>query len=405
LWTAFSGACIGALFSIFSTIQHLRIANEGLEKESFCAISDVINCDIVNASSYSEFLGIPIAWWGLCYYVVLGFLALFAALSSRERKPGIAIAWFLSVGGIFYSAFLAYIAMYVLGVVCIECLAMYVANIILVVSLFIALGVPVAQLPMFVRDYALAVFGKPSNLAFKPSIFKHAIGIGAVFALGWIVMSSVVAGRAGGEDRASVDDKLRAYYAQSLHAIDVDPGWAVWGNPEAKVTIVEFSEYQCPFCRVAAFNVKPSLREFRDDVRYFFVNFPLDSSCNDELKRPMHPLACFAARAAVCAEAEGKFWPFHDALFRNQSRLTKKFIIEAAEKLGLDGKAFEACADSAKAAERVSRDLAVGRKIYVSGTPTIFLNGRKLTYWRDRKFLHAVVKEEIERKRKNPSAD
>ncbi len=393
LWVSFASAVWGAVFSILSTAQHLRIASEGLVQESFCAISETINCDIVNASSYSEFLGVPIAWWGLCYYAVLGLISIVAALSRREMRASVAIAWFMSAGGILYSAFLAYIAFFVLEVLCLECLAMYLANTGLFVFLFVALGVPAGMLFAFVRDWVLAALGRPSNLGFRPRVVSHAIAIAIVFLLGWLVMASISGGK--GADKASVDEELRAFYAQSLADIDVNPEWAVWGNPDARVTIVEFSEYQCPFCRMAAFSVKPFLHEFKDDVRYYFVNFPLDSSCNDQVKRPMHPFACFAARAGICAQEAGRFWEFHDELFREQRKLSQKRILDIAESMGMGRAAMQACIDSAETGARLGREIKEGQKIYVSGTPSLYLDGRKLKYWRDPKFLRAAVKREI----------
>lgn len=396
LWISFAGAALGAFFSILATTQHLRIAREGLDQASFCAISDTINCDIVQASSYSEFLGVPIAWWGLCYYSILGFIAILAALSHRERRPSVAFAWFMSIGGIFYTLFLAYVVLAILEVTCIECMAMYLANITLFVFLFVALGIPIGGLFRFVRDYVLAVFKRPSNLDFKPRIVKHVASVSIVFLLGWIAISSITAEEVK-RDRASVDEKLKAFYMQSLHRIDVNPEWAVWGNPDAKVTIVEFSEYQCPFCRVAAFNVKPYLHEFKDDVRYYFVNYPLDSSCNDQMKRQMHPLACFAAKAGICMQGLGKFWKFHDKLFRDQSKLSRKRIMDIAESMGANSDELQRCIESSETDSRVRQEIKAGQDIYVTGTPSLFLDGRKLKYWRDPKFLRAAIESEIER--------
>ncbi|MFH1829658.1 MAG: thioredoxin domain-containing protein [Pseudomonadota bacterium] len=395
LIVAFFSALLGVVLSILSTLQHFRIMSEGLERASFCAISDTINCDIVNASSYSTFLGVPIAWWGLCYYAVLGFLALFAFFSKKERRANISVAWFMSCGSILYSIFLAYVALVILEVVCIECMGMYVANIILFIFLFIALNIPIGGLVRFIRDYVRAVFGKASNLGFKPRIIGHAIGIGAVFLVGWGIIATVSAKETKAYDNVSPDEKLSAFYMRSLHDIEANPEWAVWGNPDAKVTIIEFSEYQCPFCRIAALNVKPYLQEFKDDVRYYFVNFPLDNACNDEMKQPMHPLACYAAKAGICAQERGDFWCFHDDLFRNQKSLSKKKILDLVKKHAWDVKEFEACIESPKALARVKREIEAARSIYVTSTPTILLNGRKLRYWRDPKFLQRVVKEEI----------
>lgn len=400
LWVVIAAAIVGGLFSLLSTTQHLRIQREGLEQQSFCAISETINCDIVNASSYSEFLGVPIAWWGLCYYALLLGMAVFALRTRKDPRATVAVAWFLSCGGILYSAFLAYIAAVVLGVVCIECLSMYAANILLFVFLFIALGVKIGALPLFIRDYLHAALGRPSNLGFPAKIVRHAIAVAAVFGIGWIAFLTYAGQRPVGEDKASLREKVRAFQMQSLHEIKLDPSWPVWGNPDAKVTIVEFSDYQCPFCRLAAFSLKPYLQEFRRDVRLIFVNYPLDNACNDAMKGPMHPYACFAAKASLCGAKQGDFWGFHDALFRNQRGLNEEEILKIAEKEGMSREEASACIASPEIDRMVRDQIESARAIYLTGTPTIFVNGRKLKYWRDPKYVQAVVREEIERAKK-----
>jgi protein-disulfide isomerase/uncharacterized membrane protein len=393
-------AVCGATLSALSTSQYLRIQREGLEQKSFCAISETINCDVVNASSYAEFLGVPNGWWGLVFYLLIGGMALFAALSSKNRRATVALAWFMSLGGLAYAAYLAYIAAFVLGVLCLECLGMYLVNIIFVIFLFLALRIPVKRVGRFVADYVRAVFGRPSGLGFSPRLLRHVAVVAVAFAVGWFIIAHIQAKEVRKARGPSVDEKVRAFYMQSLYMIDVDPNWAVWGNPEAKVTIVEFSEYQCPFCRLAAFNIKPYLQEFKDDVRYYYVNYPLDNACNPYMTRPMHPLACFAGKAGICAEKRGDFWSFHDDMFRNQRKLSRNLILSLASKRGWDRDEFLACVDSPETDAQIRKEIEVAKRIYVRGTPSLFLDNRKLRYWRDPKFLQAVVREEIKRAKK-----
>jgi protein-disulfide isomerase/uncharacterized membrane protein len=393
-------ALLGAVLSIMSTTQHFRIQKEGLEKASFCSISETINCDVVNASSYSEFLGVPIAWWGLIYYLIVGVMALSVFFSKKDRRATASVAWFMSLGGILYSFYLGYVSFFILGVLCIECLGMYLANILITIFLFISLGIPLGGIVKFIKDYLKAMVGKDSNIGFAPKVLKHVVIVAIVFGLSWITIAQIQAAQGGGKRSVAVDELVNAYYSQSLHSIEVNPEWPVWGNPDAKVTIVEFSEYQCPFCRLAAFNVKSYLQEFKNDIRYYFVNYPLDNSCNDNMKRPMHKYACFAGKAAICAQAKGEFWSFHDELFRKQRKLSRKTILGMAKERGWNPEEFLACINSPETDARIRREVAAGRKIYISGTPTIFLDNRKVRYWRDPKFLRAVVREEIKREKK-----
>jgi protein-disulfide isomerase/uncharacterized membrane protein len=402
LWAALASALCGAGVALLSTFQHLRIMRQGFEQQSFCALNETVNCDVVNASSYSEVLGIPVAWWGVCFYALLAGMALVALRSKEDRRGTVAIGWFLSIASVAYSAFLAWIAWKVLGVWCLECIAMYVVNLLLFLLYFAALRMPLAAVPGLVKGYLKALVGKPAALGFPPRLWSHAVAAALVMFVGAAGFAAATASDAGSLEAATLHEKLSAFYQQPLISIESDPAWPVWGNPSAKVVIVEFSEFQCPFCRLAAFGVRPYLQEFRDSIRYSFVNFPLDSACNDAMPIAMHPLACMAAKASVCAQKFGDFWRFHDDLFRNQQSLSEDVILALATKRGWKRDEFAACMAAPETAARVKEDIAAGRRVSVSGTPTILLNGRKVRYWRDPKFLQAAVREEIRRAKKKP---
>jgi protein-disulfide isomerase len=141
---------------------------------------------------------------------------------------------------------------------------------------------------------------------------------------------------------------------------------AVRGNAGAKVTFVEFSDFECPFCGRYYREVLPQiLRDYVDTgkVRYVFRNFPLPAS--------LHPHAFNAAEAGECARTMGKFWQIHDLLFTHQNGLTPNDLPNYAEQVGLDGKAFRACLTGGVAA-KIQADVAVGTALGVLGTPTFF---------------------------------
>lgn len=141
----------------------------------------------------------------------------------------------------------------------------------------------------------------------------------------------------------------------------------VKGPAGAPVTVIEFSDYECPFCRRAEPVVAQMLKEYADKVRFEYRHFPLES---------MHPQARGAAEAAVCADEQGHFWPYHEQLFTGDgSVLAPASLIATATKAGLDVNAFQACLASGRARSRVDADLAAGKAAGVSGTPAFFVNG------------------------------
>ena len=137
------------------------------------------------------------------------------------------------------------------------------------------------------------------------------------------------------------------------------------GPAKAPVTIVEFSDYQCPYCGRAEEAVKQILENYKDKVRFVYRDFPL----------PMHPNAPKASEAAQCAKEQGKFWEYHDALYADQSKLSLTDLQATAERLGLKTEAFKTCLESGKYAAEVSKDVADGQKAGVSSTPFFFING------------------------------
>jgi protein-disulfide isomerase len=138
------------------------------------------------------------------------------------------------------------------------------------------------------------------------------------------------------------------------------------GPDDAAVTIIEFSDFQCPFCARVVPTIKQIEEEFGDSVRIVFRDFPLS----------FHQQAQKAAEAAECADDQGKFWEMHDKLFENQNALGIDSLKQYANELGLDGGEFDSCLDSGKHAEEVRKDFADGQQAGVTGTPAFFINGK-----------------------------
>lgn len=143
------------------------------------------------------------------------------------------------------------------------------------------------------------------------------------------------------------------------------------GQADAPITIVEFSDYQCPFCKKHAVNTLGAIKTNYIDtgkVRYMFRDFPLDS---------IHPYARKAAEAAHCAGDQGKFWDMHDTMFQNQGALQTESLRHFARTMELDLDAFNTCLDEGKYAKKVEADVAAGSAVGVTGTPGFFIGKTK----------------------------
>jgi len=194
------------------------------------------------------------------------------------------------------------------------------------------------------------------------------------------------------ERRAAYTRELRARYDVRVliepFRVPVELAQApVRGNPKATVTIVEFSDFQCPYCQ----RVRPTMTRLRelysDRVRFAFRHYPLD----------FHPQAQKAGEAAACAGEQGKFWEMHDRLWDNPGRLQVDDLKAHAATLGLAAPEFATCLDSGRFAAAVEGDLRAGQEYGVSGTPAFFVNGRPLVGALPFEAFQQVIEDELVR--------
>ena len=139
------------------------------------------------------------------------------------------------------------------------------------------------------------------------------------------------------------------------------------GPADARITLVEFSDFECPYCSKAALKIEAILQAYPKDARLVYKHFPL----------PDHPHAKMAAEAALAAQAQDKFWPMHDKLFANGRHLSAETIAGIAKDIGLDMDKFRADMQSAGVKATLRKDLADGDKADIQGTPTVFINGKR----------------------------
>lgn len=143
----------------------------------------------------------------------------------------------------------------------------------------------------------------------------------------------------------------------------------VRGDIDAPVTIVEFSDFQCPFCLKFHPTMMQVMQNYQGQVKWVYKHFPLDS---------VHPQARPAAEASECAAEQNKFWEFADGLFENQSKLGETLYKDLASQFGLDMNQFEYCVSSRKYKDKVEQDLQQGIALGVEGTPGNFINGQSV---------------------------
>lgn len=362
---------LGVAVSIQLTRIHVLVYTDP-NYQSVCAVSEGINCETVAASPYAVFAGLPVSVWGILGYVSMGVLALWSMGRKRPHPTWPwGILWVLTLSSATVSALLAYISATRIDSLCLFCMASYAIN----AALLVLAGSYTRQSGR--RAWSLLVADVTAWRArpLTPTLLTL-VGLGAVALLqvgvprywhtpGWDDLPRLTQG---------VDE--RGHH------------WIGAATPQ--LTIVEFSDYECPHCRAAHKQIRQLAARYPQQIRLIHRHLPLDQDCHPELKRPFHQYACRFALAAECAGSQGYFWQMNDALFAIQeSRKARDVDVRAlAIGIGLDRSEFERCVEERVTAGRLEEDLreAIDRKL--SGTPSYLVNGRI--------FLGRIPPEELE---------
>ncbi len=169
----------------------------------------------------------------------------------------------------------------------------------------------------------------------------------------------------------------------------------VRGNPKARIIIVEFSDFQCPYCREVQNTLKGLLAKHDGQIALAYRDFPL---------KEIHPQAALAAEAGRCAGEQGKFWEYHDLLFANQNKLNQPGLLEQARSLKLDDKQFDSCLTAEKYKTQIQQDIQDGLRAGVSGTPGFFINGVYLSGSQPEAVFEQTIREALSAGQDKPSS-
>jgi protein-disulfide isomerase len=186
---------------------------------------------------------------------------------------------------------------------------------------------------------------------------------------------------------AQIDPKL---FLEPERTEIATAGHPTRGPAAAPITIVEFSDFECPFCGGLFPTLEAVEKNYRNQVRIVYRQFPL---------RKIHPRAEKAAEAALCAAEQGRFWEMHDSLFGHQEDLSVDALKARAAELKLNTAAFNACLDSGKQMAAIDKDIAEGMQAGVTGTPTLFINGRKMVGNQPYAKIRDIIEDELARKK------
>ncbi len=401
---------LGIVVATYMTVAHLELFHGTGSFKSICNFGAHLSCDAVNTSDQSEIRGVGIALFALPAYAMLAFLV----QRARTSPPGparvaLALAHALAWPAVAYSAYLLFVMVFQLQTLCLFCLTLDTVNIAAVVLTATA----AREKPRALLAQAWASLDGPGK-----RLTVIAGGLGALvlgFALAGhsklrdtleaearaAVTSPAGSAGAAADEPTTPEDILPLFQTGPRKLptrrweIPIDDDDASVGPKDAKVTIVQFADFQCGYCRKLEQAMAAIRKAHAAEVRFVFKHYPMNPRCNPMVKNEKHKFACDAAAAGECARRQGKFWPMHDLLYERQAHLERAAINAEAAEVGLDTAAYAACMEDATVWAAIAKDAGEGAGVKVNGTPRTFINGRLFSGVLSEDLLDYVIKIEL----------
>ena len=362
-------ALAGAVVSGLLLLQHYNEAHTISLVSMMCGGETTSGCSAVNRSQYAMLFGVPLAAFGLFFYLSISLLiglASFGDVKTCEVSAGIALC---GVGiALVADLVLLGIQAFALKTFCSLCLVTYAITVVMFIVL----------LP-FRRGIG--------RVKFKELVQQSE---GKVFIASWLLGTVVLAVAVGAinlamhyQDPTAFDERLTEiaydeYQKSPLQNIDVQ-GIPFEGPVDAPIKIVLYSDFLCPWCRQIALTIQQHIKKWEPNVVVYFKNNPLDQLCNPYEKKNTHPGACWAALGGLCAQEQGLFWEYHDRIYNTPPRNPHlRDILKIGAEVGLDTTVMKQCLLSVPMQGKVHKQIEDGRTIGVTGTPNIFINGKKV---------------------------
>jgi len=434
----------GALVSGVLLLEHHGEQRAAAAVNQVCGEGASSGCAEVARSRYSSVGGFPLAAAGLYFYCCLGLLLLLGALAGpAARRAAAAFALLALLLALAVDLVLLGLQAFAIHAFCKLCLLTYLVNAAAVVALLPArrAGPAVGEAARTVDGrlalagsvlgalaLAVAVFASEQTLDYREHA-RAASLLGVAAPAGFPTAATAPSPAAPppatpgaplppDAQRWQEEARMAQEQARRLQEILDDPhkldeyfrdkaarefeqgpvrdldlaGVPSKGAGDAPVRVVEYSDFLCPFCRSLAGAFASFLPQAGNRVAIYFKNYPLEQTCNPALKMTVHAGACALALSGLCAQDQGKFWPYHDKVYSTAPQLPGiKDVARLAGEAGLDAAALEGCMTSSKTRDRLAAQIAEAKAAGVEATPTVFINGRRLPRIND--FVQMVDKE------------
>ncbi len=357
-------ALLGLGLSTYSSFHHREVHRSG-QSTAFCNLNAKISCDTVALSQYSEFLEVPLGVWGVTYFTLMLFFALFLVRRAKSRWiPPYGIGVWVGIG---CAALLAGISIFRLGSYCMVCIAIY-GVVILQGVLIWGVRKDFSSELRHIQNWWLPFCPALVILVLLP-VSYHTFLHEPHTQIATVVSTPPAMLSLLGKEKKDIPISLSAFsgYGEDYRK----------GTEKAEVVITEFADFQCPACRTMSETLQQISEEFSGRVQVVFHSYPLDMSCNPQMKVPLHEHACTLAKLARCAGQRGAFWAFHDLVYSQQAQLTVGQPEKWAQAVGLSSHEITACLQDQSVLGKIHDDIRLGDTVGVRGTPSVWINGRE----------------------------
>ncbi len=357
---------IGIITTIKLALIYYNVNFTTTITSSFCSINEFIDCDSIAGTTESQFLGIPLAYWGMFLYCFI-LLMLFA-----DKLKKISLFRFLEVfknpmdyiatlGLISFviSMILLCVSLFEIGKLCILCVFTYILNLVIgCIAVKGREGMFVGAFKQSVRDFVDAI---------KIKKYLAAFVVVALLASGFLSYAFASAKFAPQLERKR---ELQEFSGKNKYAVKGN----LLGDKNAKVVVYLYSDYQCPYCPVHNSMMHKLAKELKN-VKIVHKNLPLDMSCNKRLSSPFHFGSCIDAQYAIAAEKQGKAWEMNDLLFEKKPK-TEAEILKLIENKGYDVEKLKKDAHSPETMVQLHEEMDEAYDKYkINGTPATVVNG------------------------------
>jgi uncharacterized membrane protein/protein-disulfide isomerase len=358
----------GLAVAIVLLREHLTVNEGGVAGGLFCGGGGRFDCSAVAAHESSWLFGRPLAMWGVLYFILLTALALAALMTSRaDRALARRVALVLTIASFAFDLWLSWVMVARIGAICLNCVATYVLNFLLLLVLWRQVRKP-PEAPAAVDSSA-----PRGTLWIKAGIFGAALA-GGVFTFAYTHDEVTLV-------RELAVQETDEFLAQLSQPPPFDmarlAGHPSRGAAEADLQIAVASDFQCAYCRSLAAHLERLMAENPGRIRVIYLNAPVSRMCNPLIKTNRHKYACWLARTANCAAAQGKFWEYHDLVYSTlpQILVDSAHVASRLESIGLDVGRVNSCLDSGEAQTMLERELAFLTELDLKSIPSLVING------------------------------